>query len=397
MNRERIVRAISDALPAVPIPTGSSPQHALAGLLQLAVTEPARSDSRLVQLVAVLRAEPGYEAFDGYMQYFGYSGVSVDLGALAGWMLLRAQAVGAEQAVADVDRYLSAAEIPAKYTSALAGLKLDARCSLTPDLELVPWRALPESFRKKYIFEQFVLGHGSHWPTATIQRNVSVPKIHIKENERPPYQFTLPHREVEDALLCVGLVGPTAPYVLASWLEPAQWAPVIAGSGYSMPHLEGLAIRGKWPETGCSDARLVWEAFGGVDESRKSQLRLAMQRLGSAIRRPSPVDAAIDLGIVLEALFLHDAPDDRGELSYRLRVRAARYLGQDPDSRRQIFTLVGDLYSTRSIAAHTGQVPEKTRGSPTSVLLDQGFSLAASAIRRFLLDGDPDWNRVTFA
>lgn len=112
------------------------------------------------------------------------------------------------------------------------------------------------------------------------------------------------------------------------------------------------------------------------------------------MRRLSPVDAAIDLGIVLETLFLQDRSDERAELTFRLQVRAARYLAADPQERRRIYTLVGNLYKLRSKATHRGRVGEKIRGVPVQDLLDQGFGLAAVTLGRLISTGDPDWDQV---
>ena len=164
-------------------------------------------------------------------------------------------------------------------------------------------------------------------------------------------------------------------------------------------HLEGgIAKRRDWPSDGCEQARSVYYAFARLDEGRKVRLRLAMERLNRAIRRLSPVDAAIDLGIVLEVLFRHDMPDNR-ELTYQLKLRAARYLGSDYEDRLRIFTLIGHLYGIRSAAIHTGKVPNKTktRNKPTHEVLDEGFALAARTIVRFIFEGDPDWERVTLS
>lgn len=112
------------------------------------------------------------------------------------------------------------------------------------------------------------------------------------------------------------------------------------------------------------------------------------------MRRLSNVDSAIDLGIALEALFLSDLPDDRGELTFRLRLRVARYLEQNSKKREALFRLVGDLYSLRSTAVHTGRSPSDIRGRATSDLLEEGFRLTADAIRRHVVEGPPDWNNV---
>lgn len=394
MQHEPLILALEAAIPAL-LPAGA-PEHALGLMLHYASDDPARSDPRFVALIASLRAEADLEAFIGNMQVVANSARRVEYPNLAGWLLERARGVGAQRAIADLDRYLNSDEVPYLYTVAVAGIKLTARCVLGPYLEMVPWDAIPDSHAKHTIFQTYVLGHGFHWPTAVLQRKVTLPKLHAREVDCKIRGTELPHMEVHDGLLCIGLMGPTAPYVLASWLEPPDWAPVFAG-GYSMPHLEGIPRSHDWPEAACEQARSVYQAFAKLEEGRKARLRLAMQRLNTAMRRLSPVDAAVDLGIVMEALFLQDMQGERGELTYRLRVRAARYLGSDSADRRRLSELIRKLYTARSIAVHTGRVEDTIGGVATRDLLTQGFSLAASTLVRFIFDGDPDWDDVAFS
>jgi hypothetical protein len=70
----------------------------------------------------------------------------------------------------------------------------------------------------------------------------------------------------------------------------------------------------------------------------------------------SSVDSAIDLGIILESLFL---PDQGAELSYRLKMRAGKLLGQTVDERETLSRHFGKLYDIRSTAVHTGELPRK--------------------------------------
>jgi hypothetical protein len=157
---------------------------------------------------------------------------------------------------------------------------------------------------------------------------------------------------------------------------------------------EGFARTREWPSAACEKTRPLITAFRKLDPARKARLRLAMQRLNSAMRRLSPVNVAIDLGIVLETLFLQDTSDQRAELTFRLQVRSARYLVIDPQECRRVYTLVHDLYELRSVAVHTGRVPEKTRKFPVQDVLDQGFGIAADTLRRLIAAEDPDWAQV---
>jgi hypothetical protein len=132
-----------------------------------------------------------------------------------------------------------------------------------------------------------------------------------------------------------------------------------------------------------------------LNEKQKTVLRLSMGRLNTAMRRYSPVDAAIDLGIALESIFLSDLAGDRGELTYRLKLRASKYLGRSLDEKKELFNIFGDLYLARSIAVHTGKLPEKIRKKPINDLLNIGFDHTARAIRLVILNGQPDWTAIT--
>jgi len=130
-------------------------------------------------------------------------------------------------------------------------------------------------------------------------------------------------------------------------------------------------------------------------------MRLVTQRLISAVRSVTvtPVDASIDLGIALEGLYLSDMEDDRGELSFRLRTRAARLLGATKAERKDIFTLMGDVYKIRSTAVHTGVVnikPKDLHRRTVQEVLKEGFSLTAKTIQQFITDGIPNWDTVMF-
>jgi hypothetical protein len=102
-------------------------------------------------------------------------------------------------------------------------------------------------------------------------------------------------------------------------------------------------------------------------------------------------------GFFLEILFLRDTPTGRSELSFRLRVRAARYLETDPQEHYQAFALFSDLYDVRSAAVYNGYVPKKIKGVSVQELLDQRFSLVATALGRFIPSGDLDWHQVTLS
>ena len=135
-----------------------------------------------------------------------------------------------------------------------------------------------------------------------------------------------------------------------------------------------------------------------IYESRRLLRREVADRLKVPIDRwikskgdqPLP-DSMIDLGIALEALFLSDL-DGSAELSYRLRLRAAWYLGKDADERSSILDDVGQVYGKRSAAVHGKDVPAD---AGTEEVLTRGQTLCLQAIHKILKCGRfPNWNRL---
>jgi hypothetical protein len=117
---------------------------------------------------------------------------------------------------------------------------------------------------------------------------------------------------------------------------------------------------------------------------RTKVLHVALDRLNRALIPPwgNLVDRAIDLGIALEALLLHDS--DNAELSYRLRLRGARLLDGDLAARRSTKQLLNDIYKLRSKAVHTGMIPERQEDLDR---LKEGISVCARLINIVIENG----------
>ena len=114
-----------------------------------------------------------------------------------------------------------------------------------------------------------------------------------------------------------------------------------------------------------------------------------------ARRVAGPVDSAIDLGIALESLLLNDLDDERGELTFRLRVRGARLLGKTLDERREIYKALNAVYGLRSSAVHSGVLSETLNSKQLNDILERGQQIAADLVESVLRRGkSPDWGDV---
>lgn len=99
------------------------------------------------------------------------------------------------------------------------------------------------------------------------------------------------------------------------------------------------------------------------DSIKNQKIEYAIKRFRNSIERYSPDDPErlLEYAIALEAIYLSDSNTERGELTYRLRLRVARFLKEDYKDREEVFKLIRDLYDLRSKIAHGGDISISTR------------------------------------
>jgi Apea-like HEPN len=111
----------------------------------------------------------------------------------------------------------------------------------------------------------------------------------------------------------------------------------------------------------CEELKRIWVLSHDESFPQNKAVALALRRLSFATQRTRPEDRLMDVFIAAEALYLTDAGDtkDRGELKYRLGLRAAVWSeGALPGwTKREVFRQMRRGYDVRSVVAHGG-VPE---------------------------------------
>jgi hypothetical protein len=401
MDNKRLHTVLEEALKVAPAAEGAS-RRLIHLWMHDAHSGSARADARALDLLEALRLEPELRIFDGTMVHvLSITAESLEYWHLAAWLIARAQSVGSEQALEDLSHYLDASDIPYEVAVVFSGLEPQGSYDMGHGISLIPWADLRGSLQKQSVHERSFMEMSFNSPSGALVREHSTKKTYVPQAEfqqhLEKYTFSSPDAiELYDSLMCLALVGPSAPQVLASWVTVPAWTPIFTGS-MTLPRQEGFSTVQKLSLDGCMQGRQLFEAFRSATAQFQAHLRLVMQRLTRAMRRVTPVDAAIDLGIALEALYLSDMQDDRGELSFRLRIRSARLLGVTEADRKRISDLMRDIYGLRSIAVHTGAVPDAvSRSRPVQQVLQQGFCLAAETARRFILRGEPSWDKVIF-
>ena len=107
-------------------------------------------------------------------------------------------------------------------------------------------------------------------------------------------------------------------------------------------------------------------------EKSAEAFRFGIRRFNLAFDRDLLEERIVDLVIAAEALFLGDQKSsDRGELSFRFALRAAKFIDHPKYGQRDIFSIMRVAYHARSRVVHGGSLP-------TTFSLPSGNSVTAS-------------------
>lgn len=352
------------------------------------------------RLAAALKAIPKLRIFDGTMQHIGSSGRRTSYEDLADWLVYQSQKDGADKAVDCLARYIEGPEVPFLEVLAISGLKVEKHFEIGRGIELIPFKDLPESLEKVH-FEprRYGIPRRELLPTAALVCKSSHPKCHLRGKSPIPPEFPSRFRELLDVQLLLTLAGPSAPVWIAQWTVPESWVPALGvGGGWGSQVQEIGRVRTyKFSSKDAKHIGKLYKTFSRLPKKEQDFFKVPLGRLNKALRRETIIDSAIDLGIALESLFLSDWGPDRGELSFTLRLRAARFLASEKNARKELADNVRRLYRIRSSAVHTGSVPDEIeKGVKSKEIVELGYKLVGEVTARFILDGRPDWQDVVY-
>ena len=137
--------------------------------------------------------------------------------------------------------------------------------------------------------------------------------------------------------------------------------------------------------------RLYWEP----ERQRYRDYGMVVSRLSEALARTghySDDDRILDVAIALEQMY----ELDQGEISFKLKMRAACFLESETEARKRVFKKVGDLYKARSAIVHR-RSKESSRASKREAF-ETGFDVARASAIKLLGQGPPrNWNEMVMA
>ncbi|MCZ6863627.1 MAG: HEPN domain-containing protein [Alphaproteobacteria bacterium] len=146
---------------------------------------------------------------------------------------------------------------------------------------------------------------------------------------------------------CAGEVSGVKAWLLSAGhsYRIRAWRPLIF-SNYELRDVEVEELQKMWSDL----------TAGTLD--KRAILVMALRRFNMAFERRQLDDRIVDLMIAAESLFLHDvgAPGERGELRFRLALRAAKFVESPQYDPRQVFSLMRKAYDVRSQVVHGGSI-----------------------------------------
>lgn len=286
----------------------------------------------------------------------------------------------------------------------LDGVEVAQPIQLTPACSLVPPLQLPRSLIHRHSFTNESSGAWQPNCAALVYRDPAFKFVTINEgeDESEPLHRKMRHslEQVEGAfseaiklLIIAGGAAPRRSWVYEYVEDPGWPAETPSGTASTGPFVHNVKI-----DLAVADDCAVLRT--ATNWSGANHIRLAIERLAIARSRFSSAEKVIELGTCLEILLMHEvAADQKAEISFKMRLRAAWLLGESAERRREVYKLVQRLYDLRSKAVHNGTITgSKKRGELSShdisSVLAQTDSLCVDLIRHILFKGTPDWNSV---
>ena len=275
----------------------------------------------------------------------------------------------------------------------------------TRGLSILPVNMLPASMPRAYALDQMPDPYGSrslrqrHKAAITIDVQLDSVIFDPKVSNHKKWVLERLKRQEElmdifheaCALLSFINLTPAVPHMIwsyfknpyARFLNGDSWQTIFDGSQQVSTH----EIK-PGPTT-------IWfvKYFAIPDEIRSRRLKIPIQRLARTTKYYPNLDRAIDLGIALESLLIHDN-DPKNELSYKVRTRGALLLGGDTETRINNAKLLSEAYNLRSEAVHRGRFRNPQNASK---ILNKAIHLCGELITAILnKKGIVDWDQITF-
>ena len=382
MDQKRIAEAIekllsSRAEPLVLAKIGAPRPDALSAL--------ARGQFGAA-LQPLLASEPEFANERRYWCYsFGFT-ERFDVAVAAHYVARACEQMPPAGAVAALCRLLSTKRATGTCFSSLYGPSVQSPIELTPTLSIVPFDSVPDSAQKRRchpVLEDLLprVPLLRHAPTSVLAYSFAIDPVIGESDSLIPRDFSAQLQHIHDARTALNAAGRGVVFSGLEWThfdDPDVNLAMSDSIRWTMHEIVPFMIHGL--PLDATAAKAVVRGLLEFAESDKPRVIQAIDRLRNHRVRRQLHDKALELGISYETI-LCDPDEWPGELTYRLSLRAARFMGESAKERANIRTMVRRLYAARSAAAHGATVSDP---KGTDQLLVEADEFLTKMIQRML-------------
>lgn len=340
----------------------------------------------------------------GPTRYFRSPGGSVTAITPAGvaqWLIAQARYRPAEEVLAEFGELVAIERVTYLEIVALWGIAPTEPLELGIEgIRLVPIADLPSSDHRDAVTGVRVLNIPEAGiplglrPRATAAMVRELDVFAALSNPPPPYPYTV-ERELMYELARMLVTVNEAPVVpFGHWIQAAPATPYLLGGEGGFNVTSRFLARS--PETHVISPELLQHlvvSYLNMTVEDRRKLRVPLARFNSALIRAKEdaVEAAIDMGIAMEAFLCPD--EDTKEIQYRFALRGALYLGNSHE-RAATKRELRRIYHARSDAVHRGTLGKRSTGQQLQ-LLEKARDLFVAMLRRSIQsEALPRWEDV---
>lgn len=350
------------------------------------------------ELLETIKEISEFSVFDEKLFNCGSCAIRVNLEQIKKCILYSTYIYGAQKTLGNIDKYFELDGNPICEIQLISGIEIENEIEIIDNTNLVPFDNIPECWQKNHFSPLlYEFPDNKYCSKAAIVRTRKATPKSWRQDERPEKSFEV-DIHLYDICALLTLIGPSAPYPTTMWTLLDEIIPLRLETGlFGNTSFISYSVY-KYESKDYVFAKDIVRSYLSLSKNLKNTLLLSIKRLNMAQRKNIMEDKAIDLGIALEILLLHDR--EKYELiAFPFRLRGAWFLGEG-ERRRFVYDLLSAIYDCRCSAVHSGKLRKNKykindQNFSLEELFKEGFKICADLIIKIIKTGKfPDWNNL---
>lgn len=343
---------------------------------------------------------PKYSPIERCLQCIGSHFEVMNFEILQNWLVNRARRTSSEQAFQELDKYISSDKFKTHVVELIAEVQTDCEYTFCNGVKLMQARNIDNS----HLVEDFDSEICFRLPFPVVASAFSIPYdqplIHLgkldhgqldKTEKQQRKELEKLYKEIIDTRMLLSLVT-DAEY----GIFPIAYTVMLPDNiPFARPYSPWTVVPSKYTKVGlvinkedCERTNELLSNFIKLTPGFKDKLRVALSLFNDFGNEESWVSKSISLRMCLETIFLDDG--NKEQLRYRLALRAALFLEQSLEKRKEIQQNIKKAYDLTSTAIHTGKTPKLN----DIHMLEVAAELARMALHRMINENGVDWTEL---